>query len=271
MGEIDILEFLSEYKNSTKEIIYIPNPGNAGDALIAHGTLKVFDKIGLSYTFGTGKYPNRKRYNQKILIYAGGGSLNDLYPGVRSKEFILNNCNRRGNEIVVLPHTIKEVDSLLSQLGNNVKIICRERISYDYVRGTIKNVDNVFLSDDMAMHIDGLGEYTKRTGVGVCNCFRTDVTERTDIDIPMDNVDLSFELEDEKNTGNPEVIKRVSLSVFDYLSKYETINTNRLHMGIAGSLLGRQVNMHPNSYYKNFAIYEYSLKGRYPNTMWMGV
>ena len=55
----------------------------------------------------------------------------------------------------------------------------------------------------------------------------------------------------------------MSLSIFQYLSKYEVINTNRLHIAIAGCLLGIKVNMYSNNYYKNKAIYDYSLSKYY--------
>lgn len=53
------------------------------------------------------------------------------------------------------------------------------------------------------------------------------------------------------------VYEKVSLSLFEYISRYETINTNRLHVGIVGYLLDKQVNFYRNSYYKNEAVYDY--------------
>ena len=50
------------------------------------------------------------------------------------------------------------------------------------------------------------------------------------------------------------------------ISKYKVVNTNRLHGGIASSLLQKTVNLYPNSYWKNKAVYEYSLKDKYPKT-----
>ena len=44
------------------------------------------------------------------------------------------------------------------------------------------------------------------------------------------------------------------------LQKYEQVNTDRLHIAIAATLLGKKVKLFPNSYYKNRAVFEYSLK-----------
>ena len=161
----DIKNFLEKYKN--KKIIYIPNPGNAGDSLIAYGTIQTFDKIGLNYEIGN----IDEKYNNEILFFAGGGNLVGLYSDC--KKFILNNKNN--NEIVILPHTIKDEDELLKSLDDNIKIICREKKSFDYVSSLIKNKQNVFLSKDMAFYIDNIDEYKNKNGKGVCNAYRKDV------------------------------------------------------------------------------------------------
>jgi len=255
----DISEFLKKYKN--KKIIYIPNPGNAGDSLIAYGTIITFDKFGLNYEIGD----INEKYNDKILFFGGGGNLVGIYSNC--KKFILNNKNN-GNEIIVLPHTVKDEDELLKSLEDNVKIICREKKSFDYVSKIMKNKKNVFLSKDMAFYIDGLDEYKNRIGKGVCNAYRTD-SEKTDIYIPEDNIDLSvvFEKPNDAHTRDKNVIKEVSLSVFEYISKYDTINTNRLHVAISASLLNKNVNFYKNSYFKNEEVYKYSIKNKFPKTI----
>jgi len=255
INEIDIYNFLRSYIE--KEIIYIPNPGNAGDSLIAYATLQIFDKIGLNYTIG--KYTTK--YNDKLLFYAGGGNLVQMYSNCKS--FLKNNMF--DNKIVILPHTIKDKDELIKDFNNNIIVICRERISYNYVYNLIPNKNNVFLSKDMAFYIDDIEKYKSISGTGICNCFRVD-SEKTNIEIPVSNIDLPSKLNVANSTSNKNIIKDVSLSIFNYLSKYDTINTNRLHMAIAGSLLNKYVNFYPNSYYKNTAVYEYSIKDNFINT-----
>ena len=102
----------------------------------------------------------------------------------------------------------------------------------------------------MAFYINNLNKYKIIKGNGVCNAYRTDI-EKTNIKIPEDNSDLSLTLNKPGNTKKINVIKDVSLSIFDHLSKFKTINTNRLHIAIAGSLLDKKVNFYRNSYYKN--------------------
>ena len=253
----DISNFLIRYKN--KEIIYIPNPGNAGDSLIAYGTLQLFNKIGLNYKIGN---INEKYFN-KILFYGGGGNLVGIYD--RCKKFINNNKN--SNEIVLLPHTVKDEDELISNLDKNIIIICREKTSYNYVYTKLKYKKNVYLSKDLALYISEIEKYKNIKGVGECNCFRTCKHESTNIIIPENNIDLSFYFQKKNNTSDTNIIKDISLSIFNYLSKFDTINTNRLHMAISGSLLNKNVNFFPNSYYKNKSVSEYSLKPKYYKTI----
>lgn len=249
MTETNIHTFLSQYKN--KNIIYVPNPGNAGDSLIVYGTLCVFKSLGLTYTIGY----HKNIYNNKILFYAGGGNLVGLYHDCRN--FLYK--NKDNNEIVILPHTIKNETKILKDLGENVKIFCRERISYNYVLNTVKHKNNVFLSKDMAFYIDVPEKYKNKSSSGICNCFRTDV-EKTSIKIPQNNNDLSVTLYRPNCTSNPRVIYNIVCSIFDYLSKYNEINTNRLHISISGLLLNKKVNLYPNNYYKNKAIYDFTMK-----------
>jgi len=254
-NEINIYDFLRGYID--QDIIYIPNPGNAGDSLIAYGTIQVFNKIGLKWIFGN----INALYANKTLFYGSGGNLVGIYNDC--KKFINN--NKWKNKIILLPHTIQAENKLIEGLGDNIIIICRERKSFRYVYDLIPNKNNVFLADDMAFNIMGIEKYKNIIGTGICNCFRTD-GEKTNISIPKGNIDLSSHLRVQNNTSHVYTIEKVSLSVFEYLSKYDTINTNRLHIAIAGSLLNKKVNMYSNNYYKNREVYEYSLKNKYVNT-----
>lgn len=253
-NEIEMSIFLERYKD--KQIIYIPNPGNAGDALIVYGTWTLFDKLNLNYTIGNIK----TKYTNKILFYAGGGNLVGLYGNCR--DFFKNNMNN--NEIVLLPHTITNEDTLIKNFNENIIIFCREKISYDYVFNLMQNKNNLYLSKDMALYTDNLDEYKLNESLessqvsGELNCYRTD-KEKTKIKIPLNNNDLSITLKKPGLVDNKIINKQVVNSLFNYISKYEIINTNRLHIAIAGCLLNKKVKFYNNSYYKNKAMYDYCL------------
>lgn len=257
-NQVDIEAFLLTYKDT--EIIYVPNPGNAGDSLIAHATIQLFDRLELNYIFGN----HLEKYKNRVLFYPGGGNLVGLYKDCYN--FIENNKN--DNEIVLLPHTVNNEDELIKSLGDNVTIICREKRSYAYVYSLIKNKSKVFLAPDLAFSITGLDKYKSKKGTGTLNCYREDCEKMT-IPIPSDNIDLSMFLLKPGNTDNKEIIKQVSESVFEYISDYSMIKTNRLHIAIAGSLLNKAVIFNQNSYFKNQAVYEYMIKNNFENTVFI--
>lgn len=251
----NLLELLKDLRG--KKIIYTPNPGNAGDSLIASSTLDLFKSINLDFKIESDKI----KFNKKTIIYGGGGNLIDKYDDLRN--FLWR--NHKDNQIIVLPHTFSHCKKLLSCIGSNVKLIAREKVSFNYIRTYMRHPENALLSDDMAFHINNLDSYINEPHAGKCNAFRLD-EERTDISIPDNNKDISEHFMFKQNTLNENHIKISADNLLRYLCKFEEINTNRLHVGIAGSLLGRKVNLFSNSYYKNEAVFSFSIKDKYKNT-----
>jgi len=95
--------------------------------------------------------------------------------------------------------------------------------------------------------------------------FRTDV-EKTNYKIPKGNIDLSKMLE--LSSCNTLLSQ---LSCFHFLNEinlYKVIHTNRLHVAIAAAMLGKQVYIYSNNYYKVKAIYNFSLKNKFANVYW---
>lgn len=251
----NLIDFLSSFNNI--KIKYVANPGNAGDSLIAAGTLALFRKLNLDF-----KICNiRNTFHGDTIIYGGGGNLIKHYDNL--KNFLRE--NHQNNKIIVLPHTIYDCSDLLNSVGSNIYIFAREEISYEYIKDNMNNPENAFLSNDMAFHFDDLDFYKQQCYTGECNAFRLDL-EKTDIQIPRGNKDISNDFMFKQNTLNEDYINISTNNMFSYLCKFDTINTNRLHVAIAGSLLGRKVNLYANSYFKNKAVFDFSIKNKFPNT-----
>jgi exopolysaccharide biosynthesis predicted pyruvyltransferase EpsI len=241
----DIRAFLKKYNGV--DVVYIPNPGSAGDSLIALGTIQVLNELGIKWRMGV----YTRTYSGKIILYGGGGNLIWMYKCC--KLFLKN--NHKHNSIVILPQTISDVDRTLTSLGGNVTIFCREKKSYDYVTSIIKHKDRVYLSKDMAL-------YAKHNfsggGEGVCYAYRED-DEKTSVKIPDGNDDISHRYTISGNTRSIYKIELVSNNLLRYISNFRVVHTNRLHVCIACHLLGKKVFLYPNNYYKNKAVYNYSL------------
>ncbi|MBL8225893.1 MAG: polysaccharide pyruvyl transferase family protein [Chromatiales bacterium] len=287
-------------------VLYIPNPGNGGDSFIAAATFQYFHRIGLSFEVA-GRDLARTAPG-RVCVYSGGGNL--IAPDSRSAT-VLRMIAPVARAVVVLPHTITNVDELLRDLPESCHLFCRELTSYDYARRASRRA-KVLLAEDMAFRADvdelrrrsvavGIvsvtGELALRVlggtaaappgravwrvwclprmrralkppdATGVLNCFRIDA-ERTDAPLPERNVDVSDLVSFGTDT---EALTALGAAVFlDYIGRFRIVRTNRLHVAIAAAVLGLEVEFFSNNYYKNRAIYEMSIVGRFPKVRWVG-
>jgi exopolysaccharide biosynthesis predicted pyruvyltransferase EpsI len=95
--------------------------------------------------------------------------------------------------------------------------------------------------------------------------FRDDV-EASDRELEPGNADLSKIYE--FGTQNRELTTYTTVRLMRYIERFSSVRTNRLHICIAAALLGKAVDFYPNSYFKNKAVYEYSLRERFSNVRW---
>lgn len=257
-NQIQIRDFLSRY--SGKEILYCPNPGNGGDAFIAHAAFRLFEELAIRYTVVQYDHISEG----KTIFYGGGGNL--IEGRYHHAHTFLSNNVGKGNTIALLPHTIRGHIDLLAG-SSEVTVICRETISYDALRSAGLPFERLYLSEDLAFTIDpaGLAELKKGNGTGYF--MRTDLESTGMCAIPAGNLDVSMCWNGDFWI-DPEFTEAVCRSIVLYLNRFETVVTDRLHVGIMGALCGKRVFLHPNDYYKNRAVYEHTLN-RYPNVTFM--
>jgi len=279
-----LARWLRDFAARAEALCYVPNIGNAGDALIASGTWQLFDTIGLRP-----RVVAATRVSEGAsAIYAGGGNLTPDYPDCAR---FLRRCMSVGvKEAVVLPHTIRGHEKLLQQLDERFTLVCRDLPSLEWCTTTARAARTMF-SHDLALRLDvgslqrrcrGLVPFTAlimrivRPGHfrqylrwrrytrsvqpvnGTLQVFRADVEavsrhpgDRLQ-DIPeayiseyLDRVEHDF----------------VARDLLDTIERADVIVTNRLHLGIAGALLGKRVQLFDNSYGKIRDVYQSSLKG----------
>lgn len=260
--EINLLEFLKNY--SGKKVIYCANPGNAGDALIAHATYKLFEKANIQFEI----INSTQQVSDKIVFYSGGGNLVEgKY--LDAYNFLQNNLEHN-EEIVILPHTIYGFDDLLLS-AKNLIILCREKVSYEYLQTLRFPSEHLFLVHDAAFNLETteLASYMKE-GMGIANCFRKDSESSNLFKIPEENLDISLSWNG-KLWHNAKLAEMVTYSLASYLCEFQIVKTDRLHIAILAALLGKQVLMYPNNFYKNKAVYEYSIKNCYKNVTFLNI
>ena len=240
--EIDPKNFLEIYKN--QPVDFFRFPGNYGDSLIWHGTKVLLNSLNISEHYVEISSP---KYND-VLFIDGGGNFVDYYSDVRN--FLIKKPSLYG-EIIILPHTIfgeKQIE-ILNNISSKLTVFCREKVSAEFVASNLTH-GNVYLWHDCAF-------YNKfpaiPSGEGALNAFRSD-KESVLGTLPESNDDISY-----NGYAQKPLDKLVST-----LGRYAQINTDRLHVAICATLLGKRVKLFPNSYYKNKAVFDYSLK-RFPN------
>ena len=295
-------DYLSAFRGRT--IHYVPNPGNAGDSVMASAIYQAFEACGLDVATVN---PSRFDPRGKTVMYGGGGN---LYEPGRYSHRVLKAIHRDCAHLTILPHTIKDVDDLLGELGPNVTAICRERPSFAYVSGFAGRRYDALLMHDLAFSLDvgrvmAGGRYNTLEGVlrwvakrvlpdrvvapslenvrralrppavpaevaarrgGAVDVFRTDGESRG-APLPPGNVDASLVFM--YGVAPRAVADHSTRSLMGFLDRFDTIRTDRLHVGISAALLGKRVELHANNYYKIRAIHEFSLADRYPNVVWM--
>jgi len=253
----DMRQFLLKYKD--RHITYVPNEGNGGDSVIAFATLQLFDELGLNYTLS-----RAETFKDQLVFYGGGGNLNSIWNAAR----IFLERNHKHNEIVVLPHTFafagpykKELIGLLSKFDTNVTLIGRDgfsSVAFKYFCGSA----NTCFSHDMAFYITNMDQYKNKATKPVGYMMRTDAEGVRWRPPPGDNHDISAELQDDHFTNifTRDGVEHATHQMFECISQYETIHTNRLHVAIVGALCGNNVMFYNNCYWKNWAINNASFK-----------
>ena len=242
MEELDLKEYLNKYKNT--KVDFFRFPGNYGDSLIWHGTKILLSSLNILEHYVDISSPKCN----KVLFIDGGGNFIDYYSDVRN--FLIKKPALY-DEIIIFPHTIfgEEQIEVLDNISSNLTVFCREKVSAQFLEDKLAH-GKVYLWHDCAF-------YNKFSpvllGEGVLNAFRLDKESMLRI-LPEPNNDLSY---------NGYATKPLS-ELIDTLQRYKQINTDRLHIAIGATLLGKQVKLFPNSYYKNKAVFDYSLK-KFPN------
>jgi exopolysaccharide biosynthesis predicted pyruvyltransferase EpsI len=287
-----------------EKVWYCPNPGNAGDALIATGTFQILEDLNVKYN--TIHKDQNINLEGEIVIYGGGGSFTPRYGHV--KKFI-EKYRRKAKRIVVLPQSIQKNESFISKLGSNVDIFTRERYSYEHAK-KLSSDANIYIDHDMAFNAD-LKKMRKKARCGI-PCMSAEsfvkkvVNYKKGFYIPFKkNIEflynyiskslvgsgdmLNFYREDSESimgkvpNDNIDVSKLFTTGVFNrytslassyfllkFMNRYSVINTDRLHGAIASILLNKKVNFYPNDYHKSIGVYEYSIVDEYDKLRWHG-
>lgn len=246
-----------------KKKIYLMNlfeGGNYGDFAISEGEYRWINRCFSDYLLvkvAIGDFEGIEATmksvvrEQDIILFTGGGNFGDLWPVhkyiYRISEIFPQNIK------FMLPNNFayKEIEekerNILDDLDkcyqcDNLYLVYRDCISYDFCKGTIMK-NRVFYYPDMALLLNYSNKELPRNGK-VLICLRSDEEKRYDIKDEIIHMisDMGFEYEitdtyTERNIeledGTAELEKYI-----DYYRKHSMVITDRLHGMIFAAITG---------------------------------
>lgn len=234
--------------------IFVVNDGNWGDSLIREGAEKFLVDHGIRYVSLRYKDLEKGKITVEALqarhgpdcplIFNGGAALDPRYGRL---PFVAS-LTRQFAKSVLLPASFP-VALAPFDFAPATRIFSRDQTE------SLHNVPQATFCHDMAFYLT-MPEIAPTLETG---CFmRTDSERPADAPVPPGNIDLSLK-------GRAETPVQGFIAE---IARYRTIYTNRLHIGICAAMLGRQVYLSGNDYFKIRAIYEASIRPCFDNVVY---
>jgi len=249
---------------SLKNFTYIPNPGNMGDMLIAAATLQFFDKNNLPYTM------INNSQNFDTVVYGGGGIWTNDYENAWIKFLPYF---KQAKKILILPSSFHNCRKFIEQLDERFIVFCREKQSYDYLTNQNTKAE-ILLDHDMAFRLDASifhiknfnlnyddiriiqklkHGYKKLSSIGLF--LREDCESIHNYPTDLDLSSLCYGSE----MSTKEYIMFCALIMLCAVDSVNAVVTDRLHVGIAGVLMGKETYLLDNSYKKISNVFKQTL------------
>lgn len=248
--------------------VWMPNGGNLGDALIAAATAQGFVSHGLPWTlFGEARASIGEG---DVLVYGGGGALTEDYSGATE---CVAGLHTFGRPVVVLPSTVRGHDEFWATLPPTT-VFCRDRDSMA-VMARFRQHRSLAAHDlALGLRLDAApfsGIVATRYDLQRCGllvreplpAFRGDA-ERL-LDRP-DRVDIAASWF--PNMADLTHVYSGAVRLLASLASFGAVHTDRLHVAIACGLLGIETTLYPDRNGKLAAVYEMSLRDRFPTLRW---
>jgi exopolysaccharide biosynthesis predicted pyruvyltransferase EpsI len=270
--------FLAELRGTP--ILFFPNPGNAGDSLIAVATLAAFAHNGVDVT----AIDLDAAVEGRVVVLGGGGNFIPLYHQIAEA---IGRFAGRARRLVLLPHTIRGNEAALQRLDGTCTIFCRDEPSHGHVRAMRPDID-IRMAHDMAFHLDAAGFLADETlAARAAPLWRAGLAKhgidaaklRDPAGIKLSRLDSESRLREPRSdidishvftfgTG-PESAPLGAWCLLKTISEARLVITDRLHVALGAALLGVPCRFYDNSYGKNEAVYRYSVAGRFANVRLM--
>jgi CDP-glycerol glycerophosphotransferase len=178
-----------------------------------------------------------------VLVSGGGGSWRNENSG--NYRFV-DQTSQAFQKAIILPHTFEA--GPLSRTACEIRYFSRD--------SSLSTLSIPFATPvhDMAffLQIPHILQ-TRSSGVGL---FLRKDPERSPMSREFeDSLDISS-LGNHRNSVTP---------FFQIISSFDRLVTDRMHVGIAGAMLGKKVDLYPSNYDKTKAVFDHSMITNFPN------
>lgn len=247
--EYKVLADAIRQKSEGLKVDYCTSPGNFGDALINIGTRQFFSENHIEYNEYT-RDELRERMAmgdteqaRRILIVGGGGGWSLTFSSTRQ---FVDEIADSYHHVIVLPTTYE----LPPPTSRNVTCFARDKTFSASVNPNAK------FCHDMAFFIK-IEVPVPPKPLWRLFAFRRDIEGYGLNEYFANNIDLSL-------FGDGSY--RDAFPFFSIISHFQIASTDRLHVGIAASLLGLRTYIVGGTYPKNKSLYEASIEPNYPRS-----
>ncbi len=278
--------FLEE--NRDKKTILVTPGGNHGDTLIHMGHIKKLDEYGYEYdcfnleekysrnpvlgvkyliNIALWKLGSKKGFkivdipqDIDLILFEGGGYVNDVWFGPT----LLNQVLKRNQQrVAVAPQSYRFNKPSIETHNDSRKLhlFCRENGSFKHLKqmDLAENIQ-VDISPEVALYLtreDLVQHISPRDEGYQLVAFRKDKESAIRNELKQEILSQCA------NPMQSDVSVKGTLSDFISSVEYaEKIFTDRLHVAILGSILGKDVTLFGNMYHKNKGVWEYSLSDK---------
>jgi len=236
-------------KCENRPVLLALNGGNWGDGLIRYATVDFLNRIGVRFeVMRLTEFSHVDNTENKdidltkySLVLASGGGYWRL--GSKDKHLRIAALAKRVKHVIVLPcsYDMKIPDYFTP----NISFYARDKFQSQ------DNVPQAKFCHDMAF---AAHDIMAVPGVGAGLFFRKDAEKVKGSPIFENSIDISGQ-----GTAWMDIH-----GFLERISEYSTILSNRTHVCIAGALMGKNVHMFSNSYFKNEAVFKSTLSIHFP-------
>ncbi len=201
-----------------------------------------------------------------VILIGGGGNVNDLYGhGIRLLKVAIEQNPK--NVIIIAPQTYwfdsTDFPNIFQSAKQEIHLFCREKNSYSLLSSMkLPSNVNIHLSQDHALYLsrEDLIPFVKRS----VDCSYDLLCLRTDQESAVSKTAVINKIKRSVHTRNKLIAGDIPTSVdfesfVEYVEGAQNVYTDRLHVAILATILGKKTVLFPNSYFKNKAVFEYSL------------